>query len=40
MGSVDSVSKPIPNRANVKTDTKTAQGEEEYNKNTLFNKAK
>jgi hypothetical protein len=39
MGSVDSVSKPIPNRTNGKTDTKTEQGEEEYNKNTLFNTA-
>jgi hypothetical protein len=33
------VSKPIPNRTNGKTDTKTEQGEEEYNKNTLFNTA-
>jgi hypothetical protein len=40
MGSVVSVSKPIPNRANGKTDTKTELGEEEYNKNKLFNTAK
>jgi hypothetical protein len=38
-GSVDSVSEPIPNRANVKTDTKIELGEEEYNKNLLFNRA-
>jgi hypothetical protein len=30
------VSKPIPNRANGKTDTRTEREVEEYNKNTLF----
>jgi hypothetical protein len=31
--------KPIPDRANGKTDTKTEQLEYEYNKNTSFNTA-
>jgi hypothetical protein len=31
--------RPIPNRANGKTDTKTERGGEEYNKNVLFNTA-
>ena len=35
--SVISVSKPILNRANSKTDTKTEKGERKYNKNTIFN---